>query len=94
MDLGRRMRCSMSRSDIPSRSLATSREVGYSLSHEDATSGIQPPLASCYGRMHGRRSVGLREHHKKAGVAEACGRWYAIRAVGAGSQAGVAGGLL
>ena len=94
MDLGRRTRCSMLPSDTLSQSLATSREVGYSLSHGDATSGIQPPLASRHGRMHGRRSVGLREDYKKAGVAEACGRRYAIRAVGAGSQAGVAGGLL
>ena len=94
MDLDHRMRCSMSRSDMPSRSLATGREVGYSLAHEDATSGIQPPRASRHGRMHDRRSVGMREDSEKDGVTETCGRRRAIRAAGSGSQAGVAGGLL
>ena len=94
MDLGRRMRCSMSPSDMPGRSLATRQGVGYSLAYGDATSEIQPPSASCYGRMYGRRSVGLREDDTKTGVAEACGRRCAIRAVGAGSQEGGAGGFL
>lgn len=94
MDLGRRMRCSMSRSDIPSRSLATSREVGYSLAHGDEICVAQPPSASRHGRMHDRRSVGLCDDHKKTGVAEACGRRCAIRVAGAGSQTGDAGGPL
>ena len=94
MDLERRMRCLMLPSDIPNRSLATSREVGYSLAHEDATSRIQPPLASRHGRMHDRRSVGLHAGNKKAGVAEVCGRWCAIRVAGAACQAGGAGGFL
>jgi len=84
MDLGHRMRCSMSPSDSPCRSLATSRGVGYSLVHGDAIRGIQPPSASRHGRMHDRRSIGLREDYK-ARVAEAGGWRRAIRATGARS---------
>ncbi len=94
MDLDHRMRCSMSLSDIPCRSLATSQGVGYSPLHGDAISEIHPPPAGRHGRMHDRRSVGLREDDTKARVAEACGRRCAIRVVGAGSQEGGAGGLL
>lgn len=93
MDLDHRMRCSMSPSDIPCRSLATNRAVGYSLVHGDTIRMLQPPHASRHSRMHDRWSVGLRADYE-AGVAEAGGRRRAIRAVGAGSQAGGAGGLL
>lgn len=92
MALGLRMRCSMLLSDIPIRSLATSRGLGYSLAHGD-TCELQPPPTSHYGLVHGRRSVGLRKGNQ-AGVAEADSRRCAIRVGGAGSQAGVAGGLL
>ncbi len=94
MDLDRRMRCSMLPSDMPGRSLATSRGVGYSSMHGDTACWLQPLRASRYGRLHDRWAVGLCEDSEKAGVAEAGGRRCAIRAVGAGSQAGVAGGLL
>lgn len=94
MDLGRRMRCSMSPSDMPDRSLATRQGVGYSPWHGDTISEIHPPPARSHGPVHGRRSIGLREDDTKTGVAEACGRRCAIRAVGAGSQEGGAGGFL
>ena len=93
MDLGRRMRCSMSPSDIPGQSLATRQGVGYSPWHGDAISEIHPPLARRHGPVRDRQPVGLCEDGQ-AGVAEAGGRRRAIRAVGAGSQAGGAGGLL
>lgn len=64
MDLGLRMRCSMSPSEISGGSLATSRVVGYSLVHGDTACWLQPLLASRYGRLHDRRSVGLCEDHK------------------------------
>lgn len=94
MDLEHRMRCSMSPSEPPSRSLATDRAVGYSFVHGDTVRMLQPLHVRCHGRIHDRRSVGLREDDTNAGVAEACCRWCAIRAVGAGSQEGGAGGVL
>lgn len=94
MDLGRRMLCLMSPSDIPCRSLATSRVVGYSLVHGDTIRMLQPPSASRHGRMHDRQSVGLRADDDEAGVTEAGGRRRAVRAAGAGGQTGGAGGLL
>jgi len=93
MDLGRRMRCSMSPSDISGHSLATSQGVGYSPWHGDATYGIQPPFASRHSRVPDRRFVGLCEDNQ-AGVAEAGGRWHAILVAGAGCQTDIAGGLL
>ena len=94
MDLDRRMRCSMSRSDMPCQSLATSRAVGYSLAHGNPIRMLQPSFGSCHRGMHDCRSLGLREDSEKTGVAEAGGWRRAIRAAGAGSQAGVAGRLL
>lgn len=81
MDLDRRMRCSMSPSDIPCRSLATNRAVGYSLVHGDTIRMLQPPLASRHGLVSDRRFVGLCEDNQ-AGVTEAGGRWHAIRVAG------------
>ena len=81
MDLDRRMRCSMSPSDMPGRSLATSRAVGYSFAHGDTIRMLQPPFASCHGRVPDRRFVGLCKDNQ-AGVTEAGGRWHAIRVAG------------
>jgi hypothetical protein len=61
MDLGRRMRCSMSPSDIPGQSLATREGVGYSPWHGDAISEIHPSFAKRHGPVPGRQPVGLCE---------------------------------
>ena len=93
MESGHRMRCSMSPSDIPCRSLATNRAVGYSLEHGDTIRMRQLLSASRHGRVHDRRSASLYADHE-GGVAETGGRQHAIRATGARSQTGGAGGFL
>jgi len=93
MDLGRKMRCSMSPSDIPCRSLATRQGVGYSPWHGDAISEIHPPPTRRHGPVHDRQPVVLHEEDQ-AGVAEARGRRDTIRVAGAESQAGITGGFL